>query len=168
MDETGLFYSLVPDRTIAQQRSAGCKKEKTRITLALTANADGTEKLPPLFIGHAKKPRCFNRRSGDDYGFLYRSNSNAWMTAELFQEWLRNFDQRMRVAGRHILLFIDNAPSHTTEVDLPNVELCCIPPNTTSVIQPMDAGIIAAFKRRYRRYHLQNAVDRDERGERNP
>ncbi|CAI5711953.1 unnamed protein product [Peronospora farinosa] len=29
----------------------------------------------------------------------------------------------------------------------------------------MDAGIIAAFKRRYRRYHLQNKIDCDERGE---
>ncbi len=29
----------------------------------------------------------------------------------------------------------------------------------------MDAGIIAAFKRHYRQYYLQNAVDRDERGE---
>ena len=31
----------------------------------------------------------------------------------------------------------------------------------------MDAGIIAAFKRHYRRFHIQNAVDRDDRGEEN-
>ena len=31
----------------------------------------------------------------------------------------------------------------------------------------MDAGIIAAFKRRYRRFHLQNSLDRDERNEAN-
>uniref|UniRef100_M4BY37 DDE-1 domain-containing protein n=1 Tax=Hyaloperonospora arabidopsidis (strain Emoy2) TaxID=559515 RepID=M4BY37_HYAAE len=30
---------------------------------------------------------------------------------------------------------------------------------------PMDASVIAAFKRRYRRYHLQNAIDCDERRE---
>ena len=29
----------------------------------------------------------------------------------------------------------------------------------------MDAGGIAAFKRQYRRYHLQNAIDCDERRE---
>jgi hypothetical protein len=28
----------------------------------------------------------------------------------------------------------------------------------------MNAGIISAFKRHYRHYHLQNALDRDERG----
>ena len=48
---------------------------------------------------------------------------------------------------------------------LANVKLQLLHPNTTSKIQPMDAGIIAAFKRRYRRYHLQNAIDCDERGE---
>ena len=31
----------------------------------------------------------------------------------------------------------------------------------------MDAGFIAAFKLHYRRLHLQNAVDRDERGDGN-
>ncbi|KMS64956.1 hypothetical protein BVRB_040910, partial [Beta vulgaris subsp. vulgaris] len=35
------------------------------------------------------------------------------------------------------------------------------PPNTTSRIQPMDAGIIAAFKKRYRSFQLGNALDRD-------
>ena len=29
-----------------------------------------------------------------------------------------------------------------------------LPPNTTSTLQPMDAGIIMSFKRHYRRYHM--------------
>ena len=33
------------------------------------------------------------------------------------------------------------------------------------MIQPMDPGVIAAFKRQYRRYHLQNLIDCDERRE---
>jgi hypothetical protein len=35
---------------------AGKKKEKFRITLGFACNADGSEKLPLLFIGKAKKP----------------------------------------------------------------------------------------------------------------
>ena len=31
----------------------------------------------------------------------------------------------------------------------------------------MDAGIIAAFKKRYRSFHLSHAVDRDAAGEKN-
>ena len=70
--------------------------------------------------------------------------------------------------GRHILLLIDNAPGHVVDEEeqaISNVKVEFLPPNTTSKIQPMDAGIIAAFKRHYRKLHLQNAIDRDERGE---
>uniref|UniRef100_A0AAV1TK74 HTH CENPB-type domain-containing protein n=1 Tax=Peronospora matthiolae TaxID=2874970 RepID=A0AAV1TK74_9STRA len=89
MDETGLFYSMTPDKTIAQQ--------ETRITVALTANADGSDKLPPFFIGHAKKPRCFERKTAERLGFLYRNNKKAWMTGILFQEWLGDVDKSMKV-----------------------------------------------------------------------
>lgn len=51
MDEAGLFYSTAPDTTIDQQILAGFKKVKTRITVALTANADGLHELPPFFSG---------------------------------------------------------------------------------------------------------------------
>ena len=71
-----------------------------------------------------------------------------------------------QIKSRNILLLIDNAPSHmTNDLTLTNVKVQLIPPCTTSMIQPMDAGVIAAFKRRYRRYHLQNAIDCDERRE---
>ena len=63
---------------------------------------------------------------------------------------------------------MDNAPSHiVADLELTNITVQALPPNTTSKVQPMDAGIIAAFKRHYRRLHLQNALDRDERGETN-
>jgi hypothetical protein len=47
MDETSLFWKLTPDRTLATKAGSGGKKAKDRITLALTCNADGTEKLDP-------------------------------------------------------------------------------------------------------------------------
>uniref|UniRef100_A0AAV1T6V0 DDE-1 domain-containing protein n=1 Tax=Peronospora matthiolae TaxID=2874970 RepID=A0AAV1T6V0_9STRA len=63
---------------------------------------------------------------------------------------------------------MDNAPSHiVADLELTNITVQVLPPNTTSKVQPIDAGIIAAFKRHYRRLHLQNALDRDERGETN-
>lgn len=74
----------------------------------------------------------------------------------------------MQAKGRRILLLLDNAPSHQpNDIELENVRLLFLPPNCTAKVQPMDAGVIAAFKRHYRRFHLQNAVDRDERGETN-
>ena len=62
MDETALFYNLSPDTAIARQQIEGSKKDKTRITIAFTCNADGCDRLQPLFIGYAKKPRCFKKR----------------------------------------------------------------------------------------------------------
>lgn len=49
-------------------------------------------------------------------------------------------------------------------VELDNIEVLFLPPNTTSKLQPMDAGIIAAFKRRYRRLYIQRAVEIEEAG----
>ncbi|POW11666.1 hypothetical protein PSTT_05117 [Puccinia striiformis] len=56
MDKTGLFYSMPPDVGLAFKATHGVKSNKTRRTLALTCNADGSEKRPPLFIGKSKKP----------------------------------------------------------------------------------------------------------------
>lgn len=52
MDETELFYRMAPDHTIAQHQISGLKKDRIRLTIAFTANADGTHKLEP-FIGKA-------------------------------------------------------------------------------------------------------------------
>ena len=71
-----------------------------------------------------------------------------------------------QIKSRNILQLIDNAPSHmTNDLTFTNVKVQLLPPRTTYMIQPMDAGVIAAFKQRYRRYHLQNAIDCDERRE---
>ena len=88
---------MLPSWTIARKRIEGMKKDKTRITIALTANSDGNHKLPPFFIDHAHKPRCFNRKTGEQSGFLYRNNKEAWMTGVLFGEWLTNLVDDIRV-----------------------------------------------------------------------
>jgi hypothetical protein len=160
MDETGLFYRMAPDRTIASQNLSGSKKEKSRISIAFTANADGSEKLPPLFIGHFQKPRAFGKKSAKQHGFQYKFNTKAWMTGAIFQDWIMDFDKDMRKQQRNVLLLLDNAPSHVVgNLQLTNVKVVFFPPNTTSRIQPMDAGIIAAFKKRYRSYQLKQALD---------
>jgi hypothetical protein len=59
------------------------------------------------------------------------------------------------MSGRRVLLFVDNAPPHQLgDVELKNTTVHFFPPNTTSVLQPMDAGVIASLKRHYRRRHI--------------
>ncbi|CAK9810840.1 Tigger transposable element-derived protein 1 [Anthophora plagiata] len=47
-----------------------------------------------------------------------------------------------------VLLIVDNAPGHPC-LEHPNVHIVCLPPNTTSLVQPLDQGIIAIFKKHY-------------------
>ena len=91
MDETGLFYRLEPDQTLATQRLSGRKKNKERLSIALCANSDGSHKLNPLIIGTSKKPRCFNNVKLSNLQMTYRNNSKAWMLATIFQDWLQDF-----------------------------------------------------------------------------
>ena len=63
MDETGLFYKMAPTVTIARDQVEGLKKDKTRLTVALTANADGTDKRDLFIIGKSERPRCFKKNT---------------------------------------------------------------------------------------------------------
>lgn len=52
-DETGLFFKLLPDRSMVLSRDSckGGKRSKERFTVLLCSNSSGTHKLKPLVIG---------------------------------------------------------------------------------------------------------------------
>ena len=119
MDETGLFWNTIPDKTLATCPQSGKKKSKARITACLCSNADGTHKLPPWFIGKYKSPRAFggqDNRLIQGLNCVYKNNKKAWMTGELMIEYLKWFDQQ--VAGRRVLLIMDNFSAHESAVRL--------------------------------------------------
>ncbi|RHZ42390.1 hypothetical protein DYB26_016524, partial [Aphanomyces astaci] len=88
MDETGIIYKAQPKTSMSNKPLFGLKIDKSRIYVALTANADGSHKLPPFFIGKAEKPRCVGSLSAQELRFYYRSNRKSWMTIALFSEWI--------------------------------------------------------------------------------
>lgn len=142
---------------MATKRLARRKKNKERLSIALCTNADGSHKLNPLVIGKFAKPRCFKNINISNLPITYRNNSKAWMLSTIFQEWLQEFDRQVgqRHGGQRVLLLIDNCSSHKIEnLILSYVDIYFLPPNTTSKLQPLDAGIIMAFKKHYRRYHI--------------
>ncbi|GBL96508.1 Tigger transposable element-derived protein 4 [Araneus ventricosus] len=61
LDETGLFYRLLPDKTLSfkDEKCTSGEVSKQRLALLLGANMSGNEKLKPLVIGKSKKPRYF-------------------------------------------------------------------------------------------------------------
>ena len=81
--------------------------------------------------------------------FKYRNNQHAWMTTEIFVEFLNALNNKMKHQKRHILLFLDNCPSHL-DIKLSNVKPHFIPKNTTSHLPPLDKGIIARLKSFYK------------------
>jgi hypothetical protein len=156
MDETGLFWKLSPNRTLATEARSGGKKSKDRVTLALTTNGDGSEKLDPWIISKSKNPRCFKHINRRLLRIEYRHNKSKWMTGVIMEEYLRWFNNKMH--GRKVLLLLDNFSGHELGVELiggleglSNVRIAWLPPNTTSHWQPLDQGIIASFKLSYRR-----------------
>ena len=108
------------------------------------------EKLKPLIIGKSAKPRCFSRVSIENLPVMYRNNNSAWMNSLIFDEWTKKLNRDMKRQGRHILLFLDNASCHPKAITLSNVKFQFFPANTTSVNQPMDAGIIQAVKLKFK------------------
>ena len=62
-NETGLFWRMLPDKTMAVKgdKCHGGKKSKERITLREGANMDGPEKLQLLVIVKYANTRCFKR-----------------------------------------------------------------------------------------------------------
>lgn len=60
-DETGLFWKMVPDRSLSTLRLPGTKKEKHRISFHFCCNADRSHKLPLWFIGSAKIQGALDR-----------------------------------------------------------------------------------------------------------
>src|SRR6187399_2718258 len=95
-------------------------KRKDRITMLLCCNMTGSVKRPLYVIGKSVNPRCF--KSGKP-PLEYDGNKTAWMTAELFTNWLKKWDTELAEAGTKILLILDNARVHPPTIELVNIEL---------------------------------------------
>ncbi|GFW17195.1 tigger transposable element-derived protein 6 [Trichonephila clavipes] len=92
---------------------------------------DGSEKITPLVIGKSAKPQCF--KGINSFPTKYHSNKKAWMTTELFNEWLVSLNSDMKREKRHILLFLDNCTVHNNAPPLSNVKLQFFPPNSATL-----------------------------------
>ena len=149
VDEFGLFYQCLPDKTyhLKGEKCSGGKKSKVRLTGMAAASAVG-EKLPMFVIWKSKNPHCF--KNVKHLPFEYKSQKKSWMNSEIFEEWVCKLDRKFRADDRNIALIIDNCPAHPSISNLTNVQLVFLPPYTTSILQPMDQGVICSLKAHYR------------------
>ena len=122
------------------------------------ANMDGSEKMRPVVIGSSENPRCFKNINKNNLPVFYRSNKTSWMTNDIFTEWLINADKHFKSESRNVLLFLDNFSGHKSDLNLTNIKIHYFPPNCTSILQPMDQGIIQSFKMKYRRSIIEDKL----------
>ena len=91
-DETGLYYKMLPGHTLTTTHNdpSGAKKAKERMTINACSNGTGSIKLPLLFIGKAKNPRCFRMIDQATLPVVYRNQRNAWVDTIIFNGWCQN------------------------------------------------------------------------------
>ncbi|CAI5970789.1 unnamed protein product [Closterium sp. NIES-64] len=168
LDETALWLSVLPRRTYSSGRIPGRKVSKERLTVAFLVNADGSHAFRPLVISKAKRPHDFRPDYDPEALCYWRHNAKGWMTSPLFTHFITHLNAAMFAEGRKIVVLLDNASSHMLRaVDawseivcgvrttcMSHVRLVFLPPNTTAFTQPLDQGIIATAKARYRQHWL--------------
>ncbi|XP_063226872.1 tigger transposable element-derived protein 7-like [Bacillus rossius redtenbacheri] len=178
-DETGLFWRSLPENTQAYKHEGtapGRKLSKERLSALLCANADGSHRLSSVVVGKSRRPRKLKDMT--DLPVHYTSSKNAWFTQAITGDWFhKQFVPEVKKFQTEVLdinpedvkalLIVDNAPSHpdTEKMCSQDGKIKCLalPPNTTSLIQPMDQGIILACKRIYKKKLPEDKED-DTRG----
>lgn len=173
VDETGLFWKRMPSHTFISKEeriASGFKVAQDRLALLLGGNASGEFKLKPLLVYQSETPRVMRGYTKTNLPVVWRSNRNAWVTKDFFADWfqtyfcpaVKKYCEDINVEPR-ALLILDNAPCHPTNLSTLStefpVEVVFLPLNTTSILQPMEQGVIATFKAYYLRRTLSQLIE---------
>lgn len=144
-DETAIYYRTNPSYGYFFRGShpKGIKKHRDRCTAVICVSMMG-EKLQLFIIGKSSNPRSFPKHSSENK-FKYASSTNAWMTEKLFKKYLNILNLYFISKNRNVALILDQCSSHCKTLCLSNIELYFLPPNTTAISQPLDAGLIVQF-----------------------
>ena len=113
---------------------------------------DGSDHRKLSVIGKSKTPRCLKKYKMQvkDMAVDWYASKNAWMTGEINHQIMTKLNNEMRLSNRHILYVCDNASSHQVR-EYSHIKFLMLPPNATSIMQPLDQGIILSAKRRYKK-----------------
>lgn len=112
MDEAGLFYRAIPNRSYlaadegdSRQVGRGCKsmKAKEHVTIILCVNSTGSCKMTPVVIGSAKNPRCFKQNPPC---LPYFHQPNAWNDAVNYNKWWDHFFCLLYAIALRVLLHL--------------------------------------------------------------
>lgn len=174
-DETDLFWKSMPENTQASRKDIclpGRKINKEQLSALLCANADGTHKLKSIIIGKSKLPRSV-KEDTCTLPVIYKPSKDVWFTRESFSEWFfQNFVPEVKHFQVNVLRFheedvralllLDNSPVHPSTESLTSedgrIKCMFFPHDTSTLIQPMNQGVILSCKRLYRWKQLEESL----------
>ena len=97
------------------------------------------QKLPSFIYGKANKAKMLQK-----YETSSLPPKKCWMDSDLFEE--QAGDNKFEGQNRNVLMILNNCYAHPEIGSLKAMKLCFLPPNTTSISQPMNQGVIRSLK----------------------
>jgi len=153
MDETPVYFDLVPNRTIDVKgrksiRVRTTASDKRHLTVVLAVTAAG-QTLPPMIIFKGKRELKIDHPAG----WIICVQTKGWMDEGLMMRWTKDVLLRHTQKER-CLLVLDSFAGHKTEAvrklfRRSNIVPAVIPGGCTSKLQPLDVSINKPFKVRY-------------------
>jgi len=158
-DGTGIYWRALPDSTQASnadKNTPGRKISKDRVSALLCANADGSHMLKPAIVGKSKRPRAI-KNIMDTLPVHYYNSKSAWFTSDITMDWfhkktvpeIRRYQTEIfKIPDDKLkaLVLLYNCPAHpqVEQLTSDDKKITCmfLPSNTTSLIQPIDQGVI--------------------------
>ena len=161
-DEAGLFFTQISRRTYCQagEKPRGGKSQKLRISILFAASLTGKKRRPLLIH---RSPSLLHVNDIKPRPFDFQQQANGWMTLEIFEEWLGIWNEELKTAQKHIALIVDGCRVHRTDKIFSQIRLQYLPACQTSIMQPLDQGIIRSFKALYRSLLLQLKIHSGDR-----
>lgn len=120
------------------------------------ANMIGSEKILFLFTSKYKAFRCLENIK--KLSSAYFIDKKARMTGQIYEKWLKELNLHFEKKNHKILLVVENCTALIEVSMLKVIHLVFLPPNITTVLQPMDREVINLFKRNYGRLLLKRFV----------
>lgn len=158
MDETGLQINNRPGEVVAIKGSKNVtsitsgEKGET-ISVLACCNGEGIF-LPPFCIFKGKNLKHEFLDGMPPGANIRMSPKSAYVTSELFFDWLKNHFTPRKPMGK-VLLLLDGHTSHTSCVEMlefaenNEIILMSLPPHTTHWLQPLDRSFFKSLKANY-------------------
>uniref|UniRef100_S4RNI2 HTH CENPB-type domain-containing protein n=1 Tax=Petromyzon marinus TaxID=7757 RepID=S4RNI2_PETMA len=157
------------DKFINRQNLHSIKVTGESASADREAAAKFPEELHAITVNRSLNPRALKGLSRNMLPVHWTANKMAWMTGQIMEDW---FTQHFLVESERycrkenlafkVLLILDNAPGypkHLANIN-PNVRVLLLPPNTASLLQPLDqGGVVSTFKAYYLRRTISQLLE---------